>query len=168
MTLLFEPFESLFDFPRRRTFAGGASLRPFVPAADVVVTDDDVKVFLDLPGFTADDVEIQLVDDVLTIRGERALPYSTDGEPLPWLRLERGYGKFERILGVPKGLDPDAVSATMVDGVLTLHIPKPEARKPRRIEIATGATAAPAIESGDSAAVESGANADERELADIA
>ena len=49
-----------------------------------------------------------------------------------------GFGKFERVLRVPGGLDPDAITASMANGVLTLHIPVPEARKPRRIEIATG------------------------------
>ena len=52
-------------------------------------------------------------------------------------RRERGYGKLERYLRVPKGLDPDAVTASLTAGVLTLRIPMPEERKPRRIEIST-------------------------------
>ena len=134
MTMFLEPFAPLFELSRQ--FAGEP--RTFVPAADVVVTDDDVTVVMDLPGLKAEDVSIELREDVLTVKGERAFPYESDGERRGWLRVERGFGKFERVLRVPGGLDADAVTASMDDGVLTLHIPKPEARKPRRIEIASG------------------------------
>jgi HSP20 family protein len=81
---------------------------------------------------------------VLTVKGERAFPFATetDGDQRAWQRIERGFGSFERVLRLPAGLDPDAITASMSDGVLTLHIPKPEERKPRRIEIATGQKAA--------------------------
>jgi HSP20 family protein len=140
MTTLFEPFAPLFELSRDldRTFSR-TELRSYFPAADVVVTDDDVKVNMDVPGLSVDDIEIELVDDVLTIRGERAYPYAT-GEhgTRVWQRLERGFGKFERILRLPKGLDPEKIEASMHDGVLTLSLPKPEAHRPRRIEITSG------------------------------
>jgi HSP20 family protein len=150
MTLLFEPFTSLFELPRevdRLLATNGTAIRSFVPAADVVVTDDVVNVTMDVPGVKVDDLTIELEDDLLTVRGERTLPYETGnyGDGRVWHRLERGFGKFERALRVPKGLDPDAITASMVDGVLTLHIPKPETRKRRRIEIASGG-AQPALE----------------------
>jgi HSP20 family protein len=106
----------------------------------VVVTDDDVTVVVDMPGLTADDVTVELREDVLTVRGERAFPYRSEADESRrvWQRLERGFGTFERVLRTPAGLDPDAITASMSDGVLTLHIAKPEARKPRRIEIAAG------------------------------
>ena len=127
MTMLFEPFAAL----------SGTALRSFVPAADVVATEDDATVVMDLPGLTAADLEIELVDDVLTVRGERAQPYAGD-EGGVWQRIERGFGRFERVLRVPKGLEEDGIQASMADGVLTLHIAKPESRKPRRIAINTG------------------------------
>lgn len=76
---------------------------------------------------------------MLTIRGERAYPYQTgeDGARI-WTRLERGFGKFERTLQVPKGLDADEITASIDNGVLTLSLPKPEESEPRRIEISTG------------------------------
>lgn len=144
MTLLFEPFESLLDFPRRLTQASGLA-RAFVPPADLVVTDDDVTVVMDVPGFTSDDLDIDLTDDVLTVRGERSYPYKTDEESRAFHHVERGFGKFERMLQVPKGLDPEKIAASLADGVLTLRIPKPEVRRPRRIEIAARG-AQPAIE----------------------
>ena len=53
-------------------------------------------------------------------------------------RIERGFGRFERSLRVPRGLDPDAIEASLTDGVLHLRIPKPESLKPRKIEIKGG------------------------------
>jgi HSP20 family protein len=143
-------FTPLFDTWRDmdRLFAtSGTMTRSFVPAADVVVTDDDVTVTMDVPGLKADDIAIELEGDTLTVRGERTSPYATgkDDEGRVLRRLERGFGKFERVLRVPKGLDPDAITASIADGVLTVHIPMPETRKPRRIEIATGDTQ-PALE----------------------
>lgn len=139
MTLFLEPFTPLFELSRQ---VAGNGMRSFVPAADVVVTDDEVTVVMDAPGLKADDVTIELREDVLTVKGERAFPYAseTDGNQRVWQHLERGFGGFERVLRLPSGLDPDAITASMTDGVLTLHIPKPQERKPRRIEI--GQTAA--------------------------
>jgi HSP20 family protein len=153
MTLFLEPFAPLFDISRQ---LGG--MRTFLPAADVVVTDDEVTVVMDVPGLKPEDVDVELREDQLTVRGERAMPYQADDDesrPQGWQRLERGFGKFERVLRLPSGLDPDAITASMSDGVLTLHIPKPRERKPRRIEITTG----------HSAETIEGAAADQRELA---
>jgi len=137
MTLMFDPFAPLFELSREmnRTTA----LRSFLPPADVVVSDEDVTVVMDVPGLRVENLSIELQDDVLTIRGERAYPYDT-GDRRVWQRIERGFGSFERVLRVPKGLDPEQISASMTDGVLTVHLPKPEARKPRRIAIANGST----------------------------
>lgn len=159
MTLL-EQFDSLFDLTRDRLLGSALGYsRAFVPAADLVVGDDEVTVFMDVPGLRPENLEIELVDDVLTVRGERAYPYADNAQASrSWRRLERGYGKFQRILQVPKGLDPDSITAEMADGVLTLHIPQPEARKPRQIQITRGA---------DQAALQSG-NAEQAQLAGAA
>ena len=169
MTLLFEPFTPLFGFSRemdRHVASSGTALRSFVPAADVVATEDDATVVMDLPGLTADDLEIELVDDVLTVRGERAFPFAGD-EGRVWQRLERGFGKFERELRVPEGLEEDSIQASMADGVLTLHIAKPEARKPRRIAINAGGEQ-PVLEAEESASqdhVQEESTSQEREMA---
>jgi HSP20 family protein len=151
MTLLFEPFAPLFELSRmaERGLAPGLAAPSFVPAADVVVTPDDLTVAMDVPGVKADALAVELEGDVLTIRGERALPEWAQGAAdggRAWQRLERGFGQFERAVRVPQGLDPEAVTASIADGVLTVQIPMPEARKPRRVEIATGGR--PAIEEG--------------------
>ena len=115
-------------------FHGRGALRSFLPPADVSVTDEQVTVVMDVPGLTASELDIELLGDQLTVRGERAYP-GGDDEGRRWQHLERGFGRFERVLQVPQGLDPDAVVASLTDGVLTLVIPMPEARKPHRIAI---------------------------------
>jgi HSP20 family protein len=113
----------------------------FAPPADVLVDDEGVSVRMDVPGLRSDNLEIELENDVLTVRGERPFPYQPEnGDKTSWRRIERPFGRFERSLRVPRGLDPDAIAATLADGVLTLRIPKPEQLRPRRIEIseATG------------------------------
>jgi HSP20 family protein len=111
--------------------------RAFLPPTDLIVSDEAVTVIMDVPGLSADSLEIELTGDVLTIRGERHYP-ELDQQSTQWYRIERGYGKFQRTLQVPKGLDPDTVTASIADGVLTIDVPLPEARKARRIQIANG------------------------------
>jgi HSP20 family protein len=109
----------------------------FVPPADVLVDDDGVTVYMDVPGVGSDQLDVELENDMLTVRGERPYPYGEDGNGAA-RRIERGFGRFERSLRVPRGLDPDAIEASLTDGVLHLRIPKPESLKPRKIEIKGG------------------------------
>ena len=120
-----------------RFVAGESAPAAFVPPADVIVSDDGVKVHMDVPGLRTDDLEIQLENDTLTVRGERPFPYQSqgNGDRRVWRHLERRFGRFERSLRVPGGLDPNSVEATLADGVLTLKVPRPEALKPHRVEI---------------------------------
>jgi HSP20 family protein len=134
MTMILEPFSTLFDSDRRRPQAGWS--RAFMPAGDLLVGEDDVRLVMDVPGLTAEDLEIELADGMLSVRGERRYPYRED-EAHKLNRLERGYGRFERVLRVPKEVEPDALSASIEDGVLTLRIPLPQAKKPHRIEISS-------------------------------
>jgi HSP20 family protein len=102
----------------------------------VLVTDDGVSVYMDVPGLKAEDLDIELENEVLSVRGERPNPYGDgDGGRGTWRRIERGFGRFERSLRVPRGLDPEAIDASLHDGVLNLRIPKPDALKPHRIEV---------------------------------
>lgn len=140
MTMILEPFSTLFDAGRQRPHAGWS--RAFMPQGDLLVGEEDVRLVMDVPGLKAEDLEIELADGVLSIRGERRYPYRED-DAHKLNRLERGYGRFERVLRVPKEVDPNVLSASIEDGVLTLSIPLPQAKKPHRIEIA-----APGMTSG--------------------
>jgi HSP20 family protein len=136
MALVMEPATPwLRDLSR---YLSGAGAGAFVPPADVLVNDEEVIVHMDIPGVAPDQLEIELENDVLTVRGERSFPYAQEkGDGRTWQRIERAFGRFERDLRVPKGLDPDAIQASLANGVLTLRIPKPEPIKPRRIQVQT-------------------------------
>jgi HSP20 family protein len=138
--MLTEPFSPLFELSRsvEPLLPRSADIGGFLPLADVVVTDDDVTVMMDLPGLEADDLEIELQDDLLMVRGKRDFPAGNDGESRTWQRIERGFGEFARTLQVPRGLDPDAIEASLDAGVLTLRIAKPEQLRPHRVRIGAG------------------------------
>jgi HSP20 family protein len=141
MAMVVEPFAPwLRDFSRLLGSEG--AVPGFNPPADVLVRDDGVKVLMDLPGVRREDLEIEVEGDTLVIRGERPYPYgqtSGNGESESGVRhIERGFGRFERTLRVPHGLDPNAVQASLVDGVLTVIVPRPESQRPHRVEIKAG------------------------------
>jgi HSP20 family protein len=138
MTMLTEPHAPwLRDLNRLFTSEGAVS--SFIPPADLIVGDDGVAVYMDVPGLNADSLEIELENDTLTVRGERPYPYQrSDGDGQVVRHVERRFGRFERSLRVPRGMNPDAVEAQVANGVLTLHIPKPEELKPHRIEVKAG------------------------------
>jgi HSP20 family protein len=116
-----------------RMFTGDTAPAAFLPAADVLVADDGVTVYMDVPGVRADQLEIELEQDTLSVRGERPYPYGEDDGTVR--RNERSFGRFERSLRVPAGLNPDQVEAALADGVLTLHVPRPQPPEPKRITI---------------------------------
>jgi HSP20 family protein len=105
----------------------------FVPATDVTVSDGDLVLAMDVPGLSAEDLSIELVDNYLTVRGERRAPAVTEGVNLA--HRERAFGRFERFVRVPDGVDPETITASIDNGVLSLIVPKPERMKPRKISI---------------------------------
>jgi HSP20 family protein len=133
MTTVIEPFAPwLRDL--NRFFGSEGAPSTFVPPADVLIDDEGVDVYMDVPGMSAERLEVELENDMLTVRGERPYPYGTDGDRTT-RRIERTFGRFERTLRVPRGLDPEAIEASLTDGVLRLRIPKPEQLRPRRIQV---------------------------------
>jgi HSP20 family protein len=135
MATILQPFAPwMRDLSRFMNTPGAASA--FLPPADVLVSEDGVTVYMDVPGIKAEDLDIQLENDMLTVRGERRPPWeSLEGCTA---RIERSFGAFERTLRVTDGLDPDAIEAAMSDGVLTLRLPQPAQPQPRRIQIRPG------------------------------
>ena len=130
-------FNTVFDAPVANGHGNGnGTARRWVPAMDLVETDDHFVLRADLPGLAQDDVKIELEDNVLTISGERRAEHESKQEG--YYRVERAFGSFSRSLTLPKGVDAEAVAAAFDRGVLEVRIPKPEAVKPKRIEIAVG------------------------------
>jgi HSP20 family protein len=123
-------FDSVFDAPSPNR---AGALRRWMPAMDLVEAEDRYVLKADLPGLSEDDIKIEFEDRALTISGERKSEseLKKDG----FVRVERAFGSFSRSLTLPQGVDPEAVTASFDRGVLEVSIPKPEQRKPRRIEI---------------------------------
>jgi HSP20 family protein len=139
-------FTTFFDTP---TGGNGESAgRRWIPAMDLVETDDHFVLKADLPGLSEGDVSIELEDNVLTVSGERKAEHEDKREG--YVRVERAYGAFRRSLTLPEGVDPEGVAASFDKGVLEVRIPKPEERKPRRVAIQVGDRPA-AIEGNESA-----------------
>ena len=126
----------LFDTFFSGSTAGASSARRWVPAMDLVETDDNLVLRADLPGLTEDDVAIEIKDGVLTVSGERKAEHEERSEG--FYRVERAQGSFSRSLSLPGGVDVQAVEANFENGVLEVRIPKPEERKPHRVEIGAG------------------------------
>ena len=134
MTLLMKPEPFSSDFNRLfNTLFDDQRTQRWVPAMDLVEADDHFLLKADLPGLGEEDVAIELRDNALTISGERKSEF--EKRERGWYRVERATGRFSRSLSLPDGIDPDAVHASFDRGVLEVWIPKPEARKPRRIQI---------------------------------
>jgi HSP20 family protein len=109
-----------------------------VPRIDVSETDQNLKVFVELPGVDQNDVEITLTDDVLTIRGEKKAEH--ENQQQNYHVMERSYGSFARAIRLPFTVNPDQVQATFKDGVLSVALPKPAEtqQKEHRIQISSG------------------------------
>jgi HSP20 family protein len=123
-------FEDSFVSPMSwRTLNGEAALA----ALDVHQTDDELVVTASLPGLKAEDVDITITGQTLTIRGEFKSDEKIDRDQ--YLYRERRYGSFNRQLQLPVRVQGDAATATFENGVLTLRIPKAEEVKPRQIQV---------------------------------
>ena len=133
-------FNAFFDAPAQ---GNGGGMRRWVPAMDLVETDEHFVLKADLPGLDAGDVTIEVEDNVLTVSGERKVEHETSKEG--YYRLERSSGEFRRSLTLPEGVEADKIEASFDKGVLEIRIPKPEVRKPRKVQIGVGAEK-PAIE----------------------
>jgi HSP20 family protein len=143
-------FNTFFETPSGSAGAGnGGALRRWLPAMDLVETDDHFVLRADLPGLSESDVNIELEDNVLTVSGERKTEHEDKKEG--FYRVERSFGQFRRSLTLPEGVDPDGITAAFDKGVLEVRIPKPAERKPRRVAIQVGGEQNAAIEGSETA-----------------
>ena len=110
-----------------------AAPRLWAPAVDVCESEHEIVLQAELPGMSKDDIDIQLTGDTLTLRGERKLQQTQRGER--YHRIERQYGAWQRTFQIEMPIDAQRVTANYEDGVLTVHLPKQEAIKPRQIAI---------------------------------
>ena len=111
----------------------GRTDQAWVPALDVWETETEIVYALDLPGVPEDKISVELNDGALTITAERERTQEESDER--FYRFERRYGTFSRTFGVPQGVTESDVQADYKDGVLEVHVRKPEQPKPKRIQI---------------------------------
>ena len=138
MLSLYRPFTSLLrdDYFGDRDFSAWAAApraQSFNPAVDIVEKDGAYLVKAELPGLAPENIDVQVENDVLTVRGERK--YENEEERGGYRRVERSYGSFARSFVLPKGTKVDAIEAQVAHGVLTVTIPKPEAVTARKVEV---------------------------------
>lgn len=122
----------LFDEPFAGTVDNGT---PWMPAVNVEESGDALTLTAELPGMSRDDVEIELENNVLTIRGEKQIEREEGSEERRYHLWERRHGSFQRSFSLPRTVDPDQISADFADGVLTVVMPKAAEARGRRIEI---------------------------------
>lgn len=135
------PFEELDRIRREMDWLTGDFSRGLFsePSAGVFplmnVTEDKENYYVraELPGITADTLDISITGDTLSISGERTLP--VEDEKARYHRRERESGSFSRILSLPSQVDTGKAKANSKDGVLTVVLPKAEAAKPKQIAV---------------------------------
>ena len=115
-------------------FSGwGARKGEFIPPVDVHETESDVVVTMEVPGLSANEIDISVSNDVITVRGEKKSEHEEKGGG--YHVVERSYGRFQRSVPLPTAVVSDKAEAKCQDGVLTVSLPKAEQAKARRIEI---------------------------------
>lgn len=120
-----------------RAAEGSAPSVAWMPRIDVKTTGDDMVVYAEVPGMGRDDIDIEVTDGVLTIKGERKA--ETEKTEEGWLIRERSYGSFERSLVLPEGVEADKITADYKAGVLEVHVPRAlEVMRPKTTKIALG------------------------------
>ncbi len=114
---------------------GGAlrSMTGWAPAFDVFETDDEVTVRAEIPGVDPRDIDVSIAGDRLTISGEKK--EETEEKSGGVYRSERRFGRFERSVAIPAGVDADKIVAEHANGVLTIRLPRSKKAKPKRIAI---------------------------------
>jgi HSP20 family protein len=105
------------------------------PVVDVRETQDQLMLQAELPGVTADDVDVSVENGVLTISGEKKQEVREGEEGSNYHLVERRYGRFERRFTLPRTVDAEKVAANYESGILTVTLPKAERARPRRIQI---------------------------------
>lgn len=106
--------------------------RGWTPVVDIYETPTEVIVQAELPGVQREDIQIELTDDRLTLRGKRE---RTTEENVTYHLLERNYGQFERSFALSVPVNTEKAEANYRDGVLIVRLPKVEPKKAKRIEV---------------------------------
>ncbi len=105
----------------------------WAPSVDIYETEDSYKLSADLPGINRDDIQIDIKDNTLTIKGEKKFEDKVSKDN--YVRVEREYGTFTRSFALSENVDPENIKANYKDGVLEVTLPKKEEAKPKQIKV---------------------------------
>jgi|RhiMethySRZTD1v2_1073278.scaffolds.fasta_scaffold1576258_1 HSP20 family protein len=134
---LFDSFrrevDDLFDRFLTVDRGDGQTMTAWAPQVDVEETEKEFLVKADLPGVDPKDVDIRVVDNVLTVRGGKE--EKKEEKKKNYHRMERFSGQFYRAIALPAGTDADKVNATSANGVITITIPKRPEAQPKKISV---------------------------------
>ena len=114
----------------------GRTTQSWVPALDVWETENELVYAFDLPGIPEEKIEVEFQDGALTVSAERERTEPVENDR--FYRFERRFGTFSRTIGLPQDVTDEHVLAEYKNGVLEIHVRKPEERKPRRVHIGVG------------------------------
>ncbi len=142
MTIVrWQPMREITTIQREmdRLFAGlgDTTTTSFVPAAELKTDNDNIYLQLEVPGLTPEEIDVQVSANSVAITGERKEETTTDENGTK--RSEFHYGKFHRVIALPKKIQQDAVQAKYENGVLKLTLPKLEDEKPKIVKVEVAA-----------------------------
>jgi HSP20 family protein len=133
-----EQFNRVFGDVMERT-GEESNLTTWAPRVDIYETEHEMVVKTDLPDVDPKELDIQVQNNILTIRGERK--FAKDVKEENFLRIERAYGTFSRSFTLANTVNSEAIQAEYKNGVLTLNIPKREEAKPKQVKVTVVAPA---------------------------
>jgi len=130
-----ERMNKLFEDSLSRSATPGQDLpmSAWSPAVDILEKEDEIILKAELPGIALEDVDLQIRDDALILRGERHFDKETKKEN--YHRVERAYGSFSRSFTLPSIVDQSGIKAKLKDGILEVKLPKVPTVKPKAIPI---------------------------------
>ncbi len=128
-------FDAFFRGWPRPWSSGGVPLEPgaFAPNVDLKETDKEFVLTAEMPGMRKDDVDVNILEQSITIRGERK--EEKESKELDYHYRESAYGSFQRVIPLPSPIVAGKATARLKDGILTLNLPKAEPSKPKGIKI---------------------------------
>ena len=112
-----------------------AATTSWSPSVDIFETEGEIVVKAELPGMDRKDIQLNLENNVLSLRGERKFQKETKDDN--YHRIERSYGVFSRAFSIPATVDEERIRADYKDGVLKIVLPKKDQAKPKQIKIAS-------------------------------
>ena len=113
-----------------------SALTTWAPAVDIYETENELVLKADLPEVNERDLDIQIENNMLTIRGERKFDHEVKEDN--YLRIERTYGAFSRSFSLPNTVNTEAIKAEYKNGVLRVELPKRAESKPRQVKVSVG------------------------------